>query len=104
MSWAGQAGGTSPGQAPQGNTSGSSGNPKSVTTVHDSSITSVGAVFALLSHHCFLPHVSPLARVLEYIVEMSMLWLSGYGNTGQALEERHRILLSNPVSADKTCA
>ncbi|KAF9461401.1 long-chain-fatty-acid-CoA-ligase [Collybia nuda] len=67
-------------------TSGSTGNPKGVTITHANLIASVGAVFTLLGHHfsyddAYLAYL-PLAHVLEYIVEMSMLFIgmpSGYG-------------------------
>ncbi|KAF8651078.1 hypothetical protein AX16_004940 [Volvariella volvacea WC 439] len=67
-------------------TSGSTGNPKGVCITHGNLIASVGAVYKLLGHHLtyddtFLAYL-PLAHVLEYIVELIMLFVgmtSGYG-------------------------
>ncbi|KAF5376689.1 hypothetical protein D9615_007840 [Tricholomella constricta] len=67
-------------------TSGSTGNPKGVSITHANLVASVGAVYTLLGHHLtyddsYLAYL-PLAHVLEYIVEMVMLFVgmpSGYG-------------------------
>ncbi|GLB44412.1 putative AMP-binding enzyme [Lyophyllum shimeji] len=67
-------------------TSGSTGNPKGVSITHGNLVSSVGAVYTLLGHHLtyddsFLAYL-PLAHVLEYIVEMCMLFVGmtvGYG-------------------------
>jgi long-chain acyl-CoA synthetase len=67
-------------------TSGSTGNPKGVSITHRNLVASVGAVYALLGHHLtyedsYLAYL-PLAHVLEYIVELIMLYVgmpSGYG-------------------------
>lgn len=67
-------------------TSGSTGNPKGVMISHANLVASVGAVSTLLGHHLttadtFLAYL-PLAHVLEYIVELVMLFVgaaSGYG-------------------------
>ncbi|RDB17641.1 Long-chain-fatty-acid--CoA ligase 2 [Hypsizygus marmoreus] len=67
-------------------TSGSTGNPKGVSITHANLVASVGAVYTLLGHHLtyedsYLAYL-PLAHVLEYIVEMIMLFVgmpSGYG-------------------------
>lgn len=67
-------------------TSGSTGNPKGVSITHGNLIASVGAVYTLLGHHLtyddsYLAYL-PLAHVLEYIVEMCVLFVgmpSGYG-------------------------
>lgn len=67
-------------------TSGSTGPPKGVVITHGNLIASVGAVKALLGHHLttedtYLAYL-PLAHVLEYIVELIMLFVgmtSGYG-------------------------
>ncbi|KAG5643653.1 hypothetical protein DXG03_000533 [Asterophora parasitica] len=67
-------------------TSGSTGNPKGVSITHGNLVTSVGAVYILLGHHLtyddtYLAYL-PLAHVLEYIVELIMLFVgipSGYG-------------------------
>ncbi|TFK29200.1 long-chain-fatty-acid-CoA-ligase [Coprinopsis marcescibilis] len=67
-------------------TSGSTGNPKGVIISHGNLVASVGAVRTLIGHHltpddAFLAYL-PLAHVLEYIVELCMLFVgmpSGYG-------------------------
>lgn len=67
-------------------TSGSTGAPKGVTITHSNLIASVGSVKLLLGHHLtyddsYLAYL-PLAHVLEYIVEMIMLFVGmpiGYG-------------------------
>lgn len=67
-------------------TSGSTGAPKGVDITHRNLIASVGAVYVLLGHHLtyedsYLAYL-PLAHVLEFIVEMCMLFVgmpSGYG-------------------------
>ncbi|KAF6743286.1 long-chain-fatty-acid-CoA-ligase [Ephemerocybe angulata] len=67
-------------------TSGSTGNPKGVVITHGNLVASVGAVRVLLGHHLtyedsFLAYL-PLAHVLEYIVELIMLFVgmpTGYG-------------------------
>jgi long-chain acyl-CoA synthetase len=67
-------------------TSGSTGAPKGVCITHANLIASVGAVNVLLGHHLtyedsFLAYL-PLAHVLEYIVELVMIFVSmpyGYG-------------------------
>jgi len=67
-------------------TSGSTGNPKGVSITHRNLVASVGAVYTLLGHHMsyddsYLAYL-PLAHVLEYIVELIMLFVgmpSGYG-------------------------
>ncbi|KAF8968685.1 long-chain-fatty-acid-CoA-ligase [Flammula alnicola] len=67
-------------------TSGSTGAPKGVCITHANLVASVGSVYMLLGHHLtyedsFLAYL-PLAHVLEYIVEMIMLFVgmpSGYG-------------------------
>ncbi|KAG6892180.1 hypothetical protein C0995_004979, partial [Termitomyces sp. Mi166 len=67
-------------------TSGSTGNPKGVSITHGNLVASVGAVYTLLGHHLtyddsYLAYL-PLAHVLEYIVELIMVFVgmpSGYG-------------------------
>jgi len=67
-------------------TSGSTGKPKGVCITHSNLVASVGSVYVLLGHHLsyedsYLAYL-PLAHVLEYIVEMIMLFVgmpSGYG-------------------------
>jgi long-chain acyl-CoA synthetase len=67
-------------------TSGSTGNPKGVCITHRNLVASVGAVYTLLGHHLsyddsYLAYL-PLAHVLEYIVELIMLFVgmpAGYG-------------------------
>jgi len=67
-------------------TSGSTGPPKGVTITHSNLIASIGAVYYLLGHHLtqqdtYLAYL-PLAHVLEYIVELIMIFVgmtSGYG-------------------------
>ncbi|KAF8636067.1 hypothetical protein AX17_003823 [Amanita inopinata Kibby_2008] len=67
-------------------TSGSTGAPKGVCITHANLIASIGAVWNLLGHHLtpddtFLAYL-PLAHVLEYIVELIMIFAgvpSGYG-------------------------
>lgn len=67
-------------------TSGSTGAPKGVCITHANLIASVGAVYTLLGHHLtaedsFLAYL-PLAHVLEYIVELTMIFVGmpcGYG-------------------------
>jgi long-chain acyl-CoA synthetase len=67
-------------------TSGSTGAPKGVCITHANLIASVGAVKLLLGHHftyedSFLAYL-PLAHVLEYIVELVMIFVGmpcGYG-------------------------
>ncbi|KAJ3569539.1 hypothetical protein NP233_g4985 [Leucocoprinus birnbaumii] len=67
-------------------TSGSTGAPKGVIITHGNLVASVGAVKTLLGHHLspddsFLAYL-PLAHVLEYIVELIVLYVgmpAGYG-------------------------
>lgn len=67
-------------------TSGSTGNPKGVMITHANLVASVAAVKVLIGHHLktddsFLAYL-PLAHVLEYIVELIMLFVGmpiGYG-------------------------
>ena len=67
-------------------TSGSTGAPKGVCITHANLIASVGAVYLLLGHHftyedSYLAYL-PLAHVLEYIVELVMIFVGmpcGYG-------------------------
>jgi long-chain acyl-CoA synthetase len=67
-------------------TSGSTGAPKGVSITHANLVASVGSVYKLLGHHLtyedsYLAYL-PLAHVLEYIVEMCMVFVgmpSGYG-------------------------
>ncbi|KAF9074330.1 long-chain-fatty-acid-CoA-ligase [Rhodocollybia butyracea] len=67
-------------------TSGSTGPPKGVCITHANLVASIGAVYALLGHHLtyddtYLAYL-PLAHVLEYIVELIMIFVgmtSGYG-------------------------
>jgi long-chain acyl-CoA synthetase len=67
-------------------TSGSTGAPKGVCITHSNLVASVGAVYTLLGHHLtindsYLAYL-PLAHVLEYIVELCLLFVgmpSGYG-------------------------
>ncbi|THU86311.1 long-chain-fatty-acid-CoA-ligase [Dendrothele bispora CBS 962.96] len=67
-------------------TSGSTGPPKGVTITHSNLVASIGAVYTLLGHHLtqqdtYLAYL-PLAHVLEYIVELIMIFVgmtSGYG-------------------------
>ncbi|KAJ7712337.1 hypothetical protein B0H16DRAFT_1892429 [Mycena metata] len=64
-------------------TSGSTGAPKGVVITHANLVASVGAVYTLLGHHptpddAYLP----LAHILEYIVELCMLFVgmpTGFG-------------------------
>ncbi|KAJ4471401.1 long-chain-fatty-acid-CoA-ligase [Lentinula aciculospora] len=65
---------------------GSTGPPKGVCITHANLVASIGAVYTLLGHHLtyddtYLAYL-PLAHVLEYIVELIMLFVgmtSGYG-------------------------
>jgi len=67
-------------------TSGSTGAPKGVVITHSNLVASVGAVKVILGHHLtsddtFLAYL-PLAHVLEYIVELILMFLGmpvGYG-------------------------
>ncbi|KAF8900472.1 long-chain-fatty-acid-CoA-ligase [Gymnopilus junonius] len=67
-------------------TSGSTGAPKGVCITHANLVASVGSVYVLLGHHLtyddsYLAYL-PLAHVLEYIVELIMVFVgmpSGYG-------------------------
>ncbi|KAJ7734638.1 hypothetical protein B0H16DRAFT_1892446, partial [Mycena metata] len=67
-------------------TSGSTGVPKGVVITHTSLVASVGAVYTLLGHHltpddAYLAYL-PLAHILEYIVELCMLFVgmpTGFG-------------------------
>jgi long-chain acyl-CoA synthetase len=67
-------------------TSGSTGPPKGVCITHSNLLASVAGVKVLLGHHltqddCFLAYL-PLAHILEYIVELIMLYVgmpTGYG-------------------------
>ncbi|KAF5337823.1 hypothetical protein D9758_015712 [Tetrapyrgos nigripes] len=67
-------------------TSGSTGPPKGVCITHSNLVASIGAVYTLLGHHLtqqdtYLAYL-PLAHVLEYIVELIMIFVgmtSGYG-------------------------
>lgn len=67
-------------------TSGSTGNPKGVCITHRNLVASVAAVYTLLGHHLsyddsYLAYL-PLAHVLEYIVELIIMFVgmpSGYG-------------------------
>ncbi|KAJ6554275.1 long-chain-fatty-acid-CoA-ligase [Mycena capillaripes] len=67
-------------------TSGSTGAPKGVVITHANLIASVGAVYTLLGHHltpedAYLAYL-PLAHILEYIVELCMLFVGmpqGFG-------------------------
>ncbi|KAF8170269.1 hypothetical protein K438DRAFT_1982789 [Mycena galopus ATCC 62051] len=69
-------------------TSGSTGAPKGVVITHANLIASVGAVYTLLGHHltpedAYLAYL-PLAHILEYIVELIMLFVgmpTGFGGT-----------------------
>ncbi|KIY67621.1 long-chain-fatty-acid-CoA-ligase [Cylindrobasidium torrendii FP15055 ss-10] len=59
-------------------TSGSTGAPKGVVLTHHNLVSSVGAVYVLLGHHLtqddtYIAYL-PLAHVLEYIVQLSMLF------------------------------
>ncbi|KAK2465148.1 hypothetical protein APHAL10511_002840 [Amanita phalloides] len=67
-------------------TSGSTGPPKGVTITHANLVASIGAVYHLLGHHLTegdtLLAYLPLAHVLEYIVELIMIFVGipcGYG-------------------------
>ncbi|TFK19544.1 long-chain-fatty-acid-CoA-ligase [Coprinopsis marcescibilis] len=68
-------------------TSGSTGNPKGVVVTQSNLVAAVGAIKALVGHHLspddsFLAYL-PLAHILEYIVELAMLFVgmpSGYGS------------------------
>ncbi|KAJ7730198.1 acetyl-CoA synthetase-like protein [Mycena metata] len=60
-------------------TSGSTGAPKGVVITHANLVASVGAVYTLLGHHLtpddpYLAYL-PLAHILEYIVELCMLFV-----------------------------
>ncbi|KAF5370975.1 hypothetical protein D9757_009894 [Collybiopsis confluens] len=67
-------------------TSGSTGPPKGVMITHSNLVASIGAVYMLLGHHLtyedtYLAYL-PLAHVLEYIVELIILFVgmtTGYG-------------------------
>ncbi|KAJ7054630.1 long-chain-fatty-acid-CoA-ligase [Mycena amicta] len=67
-------------------TSGSTGPPKGVVITHANLVASVGAVYTLLGHHltsddAYLAYL-PLAHILEYIVELCMLFAgmsTGFG-------------------------
>ncbi|KAJ7607755.1 long-chain-fatty-acid-CoA-ligase [Roridomyces roridus] len=67
-------------------TSGSTGAPKGVVITHANLVASVGGVRVLLGHHltpedAYLAYL-PLAHILEYIVELCMLFLgmpAGFG-------------------------
>jgi long-chain acyl-CoA synthetase len=67
-------------------TSGTTGTPKGVVITHANLVASIGAVKTLLLHHLspedsFLAYL-PLAHVLEYIVELVVLFIgmpAGYG-------------------------
>ncbi|KAH9476805.1 Long-chain-fatty-acid--CoA ligase 2 [Psilocybe cubensis] len=67
-------------------TSGSTGPPKGVCITHSNLIASVGAVYVLIGHHLtyddsYLAYL-PLAHVMEYMVELTILFVgmpSGYG-------------------------
>ncbi|KAJ7038968.1 acetyl-CoA synthetase-like protein [Mycena alexandri] len=67
-------------------TSGSTGAPKGVVITHANLVASVGAVYTLLGHHltaddAYLAYL-PLAHILEYIVELCMLFVgmpTGFG-------------------------
>jgi long-chain acyl-CoA synthetase len=67
-------------------TSGTTGAPKGVVIKHSNLIAAIGAVTTLVGHHLkpndtFLAFL-PLAHILEYVVEMSFVFLgvcSGYG-------------------------
>ncbi|KAJ6626078.1 long-chain-fatty-acid-CoA-ligase [Mycena sp. CBHHK59/15] len=67
-------------------TSGSTGTPKGVVITHANLVASVGAVRTLLGHHltmddAYLAYL-PLAHILEYIVELCMLFVgmpTGFG-------------------------
>ncbi|KAJ7748024.1 acetyl-CoA synthetase-like protein, partial [Mycena metata] len=60
-------------------TSGSTGAPRGVVITHANLVASVGAVYTLLGHHltpddAYLAYL-PLAHILEYIVELCMLFV-----------------------------
>jgi long-chain acyl-CoA synthetase len=67
-------------------TSGSTGAPKGVVLTNANLAASVGAIYVLLGHHIqktdsFLAYL-PLAHIMEYIVELCMLFIGctvGYG-------------------------
>lgn len=67
-------------------TSGTTGAPKGVVIKHSNLIAAIGAITTLVGHHLkpndtFLAFL-PLAHILEYVVEMSFVFLgvcSGYG-------------------------
>ncbi|KAJ7493613.1 long-chain-fatty-acid-CoA-ligase [Mycena latifolia] len=67
-------------------TSGSTGAPKGVVITHANLVASVGAVYTVLGHHltpedAYLAYL-PLAHILEYIVELIMLFVGmpqGFG-------------------------
>jgi long-chain acyl-CoA synthetase len=67
-------------------TSGSTGTPKGVVLSNSNLVASVGAIYVLLGHHlrkddCFLAYL-PLAHILEFIVELCLLFVGctiGYG-------------------------
>ncbi|KAJ7224544.1 long-chain-fatty-acid-CoA-ligase [Mycena pura] len=67
-------------------TSGSTGKPKGVVITHANLVASVGSVYHLLGHHltpgdAYLAYL-PLAHILEYIVELCMLFVgapTGFG-------------------------
>lgn len=78
-------------------TSGSTGSPKGVVLTHSNLVASIGAIDVLLRHHIiegdtYLAYL-PLAHVLEYIVELYMLFAgvpSGFGQPKTLLDSSVR--------------
>jgi long-chain acyl-CoA synthetase len=83
-------------------TSGSTGAPKGVCITNANLIASVGAIKALLGHHIttedsYIAYL-PLAHILEYIVELYMIYagtLTGYGRVKTLTDQSVRNCLGD---------